>query len=121
MIPECQCARAGHCKLFNRPMHPEAFRQCQTNEEFRSVWYRQFVTKEIHDYTKGIPDRAPQRQNEGICIHRGEQIDTVICQFCGSDKGKEFPVYSCPIHERCTDNLREKGLHFCAACEEFQE
>lgn len=50
------------------------------------------------------PATAPK-----TCPHRGEQVETIICDQCGQGKGQPKPVYSCALHGLCTHRLERRG------------
>ena len=66
------------------------------------------------------PDKMPNRHEVKTptlaasppaksCPHRGEQIDTILCDQCGQGKGQLKPVHACAIHGRCTHRLERRG------------
>lgn len=63
----------------------------------------------LQRYARLQSPQAPVVQLAKSCPHRGDQVETIICDQCGQGKGQPKPVYSCALHGRCTHRLERRG------------
>lgn len=110
-VTPCECAEPGWCQRHQCQKSWPLFELCQRRLDVFEAWERGALGKPV-----SAELRTPHQASD--CIHRGAEVDRVICPTCRGHV--ELKVFNCAVHVRCVMARPVDGMQVCTRCTDYQ-
>jgi hypothetical protein len=103
---KCECAHPGYCQRHRCDKPDSLHRLCQTKPQIFDLWER------------GLGPGQTRRNAQTACVHRGAQVDEVLCAGCQGHV--RIKIFSCRVHDRCSLSQKLAIVACCISCADYE-